>query len=372
MLNSTVFQAGGLVVIVVEIFRKNFLASIVPVIVNAVLDAHHLVVDIVAFVSRGDFPRSRLGEKQRGKILASWVTRKMRTIAQFSIRDPDGSDSSQVTMTMTESGGLGTGLGMDRESKNGSLRGTGIGMSASVPSLKRVAEDESQQQHSQYQSQSQSLRQSQGHFQHQQGAPGSPRLALNVRPEEYQSIVAGVTEMPTGRYNDNDSLDFSRNSSITKSSGGGRDRHGQSGKDGGSYYSSTNSDATPTEPARAFELPATNQSLTYPSYGAQYSGVESNAGEGGTAISSAAAHSGVGNGRQYTASSGSVVGNGVAGSHRTYAKDRLQPPVPAQPHVDQQSARKVSGGSSRSADRASVDEGWPMEAIMHMNLENKG
>ncbi|KAF2461950.1 hypothetical protein BDY21DRAFT_368098 [Lineolata rhizophorae] len=85
-----VFQAGGLVVVVVEIFRKNFLASIVPVIVNAVLNEHHLVVDIVAFVARDDFPRSRLGEKQRGKILASWVSRKMRTIAQFSIREPDG------------------------------------------------------------------------------------------------------------------------------------------------------------------------------------------------------------------------------------------------------------------------------------------
>lgn len=87
------FQAGGLVVILVEIFRKNFLASIVPVIVNAVLNEHHLVTDIVAFVAKGDFPRSRLGEKQRGKILASWVTRKMRTIAQFGIRDPDGGGS---------------------------------------------------------------------------------------------------------------------------------------------------------------------------------------------------------------------------------------------------------------------------------------
>ena len=63
-------------------------------IINSVLNEHHLVLDIVAFVSKGDFPRSRLGEKQRGKILASWVTRKMRTIAQFSIRDPDGADST--------------------------------------------------------------------------------------------------------------------------------------------------------------------------------------------------------------------------------------------------------------------------------------
>lgn len=74
---------------IVEIFRRNFLASVVPVIVNAVVNTHHIVVDIVSFVSKGDFPRSRLGEKQRGKILSSWVTGKMRTIAQFGIRDPD-------------------------------------------------------------------------------------------------------------------------------------------------------------------------------------------------------------------------------------------------------------------------------------------
>ena len=73
--------------------RKAYLASIVPVIINAILNEHQIVADIVAFVGKGDFPRSRLGEKQRGKILASWVTRKMRTIAQFSIRDPESEEA---------------------------------------------------------------------------------------------------------------------------------------------------------------------------------------------------------------------------------------------------------------------------------------
>ncbi|KAI5278467.1 hypothetical protein KEM54_004596 [Ascosphaera aggregata] len=86
---SAVFQAGGLIVAVVEVRRKAYLASMVPVILNAVLNEHQFVCDIIAFVSRGDFPRSRLGEKQRGKIVATWVTRKLRTIAQFSIRDPE-------------------------------------------------------------------------------------------------------------------------------------------------------------------------------------------------------------------------------------------------------------------------------------------
>ena len=74
-----------------EVARKAYLASIVPVIVNAILNEHQIIVDIVAFVNKGDFPRSRLNEKQRGKILAGWVSRKMRTMAQFAIKDMDGS-----------------------------------------------------------------------------------------------------------------------------------------------------------------------------------------------------------------------------------------------------------------------------------------
>ena len=93
--------------VLVEVTRKAYLASIVPVIVNAVLNEHQVVVDIIAFVSKGDFPRSRLGEKQRGKILASWVTRKMRTIAQFGIRDPDAADS-QITEVAEPRSHLGT------------------------------------------------------------------------------------------------------------------------------------------------------------------------------------------------------------------------------------------------------------------------
>ncbi|KAI5303488.1 hypothetical protein KEM56_007495 [Ascosphaera pollenicola] len=86
---SAVFQAGGLMVAIVEVRRKAYLASMVPVVLNAILNEHQIVCDIIAFVACGDFPRSRLGEKQRGKILGTWITRKLRTIAQFSIRDPE-------------------------------------------------------------------------------------------------------------------------------------------------------------------------------------------------------------------------------------------------------------------------------------------
>lgn len=97
-------------VILAEVMRKNFLASIVPVIVNAVLNAHQLVPDLVAFVANGDFPRSRLGEKQRGKILAGWVTRKIRTIAQFGIRDPDALAEKRNSVSFRNSSIRGSSL----------------------------------------------------------------------------------------------------------------------------------------------------------------------------------------------------------------------------------------------------------------------
>lgn len=98
--------------------RRAYLASIVPVIINAVLNEHQLVVDIVAFVAKGDFPRSRLGEKQRGKILASWVTRKMGTIAQFSIRDADTADSQTTEVPEHEGRSRGGSVMVGSSLKN--------------------------------------------------------------------------------------------------------------------------------------------------------------------------------------------------------------------------------------------------------------
>lgn len=97
--------------------RKAYLASIVPVVVNAILNEHQVIVDIIAFVSKGDFPRSRLGEKQRGKILASWVTRKMRTIAQFGIRDADAADS-QITEVAEPRSRVGSVVGKGSSLRN--------------------------------------------------------------------------------------------------------------------------------------------------------------------------------------------------------------------------------------------------------------
>ena len=82
-------------------------------IVNAILHEHQIVVDIIAFVNKGDFPRSRLGEKQRGTVLAKWVKRSLQTEAQFAIRNSDFSPE----------GGVHAGLEEHRASLTGSLRG---------------------------------------------------------------------------------------------------------------------------------------------------------------------------------------------------------------------------------------------------------
>ncbi|KGQ12956.1 hypothetical protein BBAD15_g1294 [Beauveria bassiana D1-5] len=132
-----VFQAGGLVVVLVEVNRKAYLASIVPVIVNAILSEHQIIVDIVAFVSKGDFPRSRLGEKQRGKILAGWVTRKLRTMAQFAIRDVDPA-------------AMGDGPGPDEgRNSTGSVRSSAI-LAAGASSLRNVERAPQISEHGEY------------------------------------------------------------------------------------------------------------------------------------------------------------------------------------------------------------------------------
>lgn len=87
-----VFQAGEQVILLVEVMSTMHLSSIAPVIVNAVLDEHQIVVDKIAFCARGDFPRSRLREKQRGKILASWLTRRLKSCVVFDVKEGETSN----------------------------------------------------------------------------------------------------------------------------------------------------------------------------------------------------------------------------------------------------------------------------------------
>ena len=93
----------------------------------------------MAFVNKGDFPRSRLGEKQRGKILASWVTRKMRTMAQFGIRDAD-SALSDVTETIEPRSGHAS-----LKNGNGSVIASSLRNAEIAPQIIEERETERQQ-----------------------------------------------------------------------------------------------------------------------------------------------------------------------------------------------------------------------------------
>lgn len=70
---SCIFKCNDYVIVVCESKRKRNLASLVPLIVNTVLSKHHLIVDVVAFMKKGEFPISRLGTKQRARIIDAWV-----------------------------------------------------------------------------------------------------------------------------------------------------------------------------------------------------------------------------------------------------------------------------------------------------------
>jgi len=179
-------------VVLVEVGRKAYLASVVPVIVNTILNEHQIVVDIVAFVNKGDFPRSRLGEKQRGKILATWVTRKMRTMAQFGIRDAD-SALSDVTEALEPRSGV-TSL------RNGSVMASSLRNVESAPHILEQREFERQQAQAQ---------------------------------NNFIPLPAGISEMPAQNYNDS-FVDSPK----------------------GEYGTSTKSDDTPTDTRQHhFELP---------------------------------------------------------------------------------------------------------------------
>lgn len=88
---SCVFKAGGFVVAVVDSTRGRFLSSLVPVIFNKVLSDHYLIIDIVAFTKPKCFPYSRLGLKQRRKVVQRFVSKKLPTQAQYGINQGEPS-----------------------------------------------------------------------------------------------------------------------------------------------------------------------------------------------------------------------------------------------------------------------------------------
>lgn len=70
---SCIFKCSDYTIVVCESRRTKSLLALVPLVVNTVFSKHHLTVDIVAFIKKGEFPISRLGTKQRARIVDAWV-----------------------------------------------------------------------------------------------------------------------------------------------------------------------------------------------------------------------------------------------------------------------------------------------------------
>ncbi|CAK9439986.1 uncharacterized protein LODBEIA_P40860 [Lodderomyces beijingensis] len=82
---SCVFRCADYTVVVCESKRTRYFASIVPLIINTVLSKHHLVIDVVAFIKKGEFPISRLGTKQRARIVDAWVQGVIPISASYGV-----------------------------------------------------------------------------------------------------------------------------------------------------------------------------------------------------------------------------------------------------------------------------------------------
>lgn len=79
------FKADGFVIAVIDSIRSQYLSSLVPIVFNTVLSKHNLVLDIVAFTKVDGFPYSRLGLKQRAKLINLWNERKLGIRVKYGL-----------------------------------------------------------------------------------------------------------------------------------------------------------------------------------------------------------------------------------------------------------------------------------------------
>ncbi|CAG8805055.1 18588_t:CDS:2, partial [Racocetra persica] len=68
-----VFQANDETVCTIEVRSVEGILNLVPCTISSILDEHQFVIDVIVFISNGTLPKSRLGEKQRAKVMDSWL-----------------------------------------------------------------------------------------------------------------------------------------------------------------------------------------------------------------------------------------------------------------------------------------------------------
>jgi hypothetical protein len=74
---SIVFQAKDEVVAVVSTKSNEHALSIIPLVVDSVLDNHSFLIDTMVVVHPSNFPRSIFGDKMRRKALELFLEQKL-------------------------------------------------------------------------------------------------------------------------------------------------------------------------------------------------------------------------------------------------------------------------------------------------------
>jgi hypothetical protein len=74
---SIVFQHKDEVVAVVSVKSNDHALPIVPLVVDAILDKHSVLVDTVIIVHPSNFPRSRFGDKMRRKAMIAFTEKRL-------------------------------------------------------------------------------------------------------------------------------------------------------------------------------------------------------------------------------------------------------------------------------------------------------
>ncbi|AEO58159.1 hypothetical protein MYCTH_2305331 [Thermothelomyces thermophilus ATCC 42464] len=327
-----IFQAGGLVVVLVEVARKAYLASIVPVIVNAILNEHQIVVDIVAFVNKGDFPRSRLGEKQRGKILAGWVSRKLRTIAQFSIKDNDREPlGAPGTSSGEQASSHGSGLPDDQHRASlGSFRSGSGGNNPRNAEPAPQALELRQQYH-----------RDQGYDDRTMTMNSMNRAAATMTPG------SGPVEMPADevKINTHDNDQTPTKDHRTEQQQQQQQRQEQPSQG-----------LVDPSPAHGFELPDFNQFVPREERGENEKSTPEVVND---TSSSSRPGTGTGNGN----------GKGVGGSMSSQGPPQIRlPGVDGRESLDDWDLRPRSGGGAEGMGDVQEEDDWKADAYMSMNL----
>ncbi|CAI2174395.1 11753_t:CDS:10 [Funneliformis geosporum] len=92
-----VFQSNKEVVCVVEVRAKEGILNLIPCVMNSILDEHQFIIDVIVFIGPGTLPKSRLGEKQRAKVINSWLSGNLTTLHVHYVKSkPSSKTNSQL------------------------------------------------------------------------------------------------------------------------------------------------------------------------------------------------------------------------------------------------------------------------------------